>query len=176
MKFYLSIASLFLMLQGTSYAESPDFVPLTENPTFKSPNFSFATGELNIPTVIVDGNQLYDVKMQLMNTENGMLFSLVNAVEQPVFEEIFETITNNMSKKEVINRLGMPQEMHFDLEIKLPYCDAPQLELGAIYDQWTYFNDSSKMGPSGFAVWFAKVEGVSDKELVVGKVNGYGCI
>jgi len=177
MKFYLSIVSLFLMSLGTADAESLELTASPNQITSMGPEFSFETGELNIPTVIVDGETLYNIKMQLMNSENGMIFSLVEAISQPSFEDGFGEIENNMSKSEVKRFLGMPQNIDFNLDVRgLAYCSQPPLEVGSIYESWRYFVDRTVDESSGFVVWFAKVDGVSEEMVVVGKVDGFGCI
>ncbi len=179
MKLYLKMASLFFILTSTVYAESISYLesiaPATDSNM--GSNFSFETGELDVPAVIVDGDTLYDVKLRLINTENGMIFSLVEAVGLPSFEERFGAIENNMSKKEVKKILGMPQDMRFNLEIKVgAFCSEPQLALGSVYEEWRYFVDPQSQGPSGFVVWFAKVEGGSEESVVVGYTKGFSCI
>jgi hypothetical protein len=138
-------------------------------------SFSFATKELNIPAVVVDNNKLYTVKMNLINNENNLMFVLAQATELPLFEQRFETIEDNMSRQQVINLLGIPEKIK-NLEIKAgAFCSEPSLDVGSSFEQWEYSVDSTSQGPSGYVVWFSKVDNTSEWK-VVGKINGFSCI
>lgn len=159
--FFIKTSILFFMLICVSKASES--------------SFSFVTKELNIPAVVVDNNKLYTVKMNLINDENNLMFVLAQATELPLFEQRFETVVDNMSRQQVINLLGIPEKIK-NLEIKAgAFCSEPSLDVGTSYEQWEYSVDSASQGPSGFVVWFSKVDNTSEWK-VVGKINGFSCI
>ena len=138
-------------------------------------NFSFETKELNIPVVVVDNDRLYTVKMTQINDDSNLMFVLSEGTELPLFKERFETIVDNMSRQEVVDLLGMPEKIK-NLEKKAgEFCNEPALDVGISFEQWEYGVDSSLQGPSGFVVWFSKVDNTTEWK-VVGEINGFGCI
>lgn len=160
-KFFLKTLVLFFMLICISRASEP--------------NFSFATKELNIPVVVVDNNKAYTVKMNLISDENNLTFVLDQATELPLFVERFRAIEDSMSKQQVIRLLGIPEKIK-NLEIKAgAFCSEPSLTVGTSFEQWEYSVDSTSQSPSGYVVWFSKVDNTSEWK-VVGKINGFTCI
>ncbi len=138
------------------------------------PEFSFETNELDIPVVMVDGIP-YSVKMHLIDDEQGLTFTVTEANNLPSFEERFESLQNGMTRQEVIEILGVPQNIK-NLEIKVgAFCSEPTLEVGSVYEQWEYGVDRSSQAPSGFVVWFSEVDNPSEWEIV-GKLKGFSCM
>ncbi|TXL16829.1 hypothetical protein BMR06_15470 [Methylococcaceae bacterium HT5] len=130
--FFIKIATLFFMLSFISKASEPIYSPSTQ--------------DLEIPSVIV-GNDLYTVKMKLI-TDDPLIFRVIELTKRPSFEQRFESISENMSKQQVIDLLGVPDHIYGVEQIQ---------------------------EPSGYAVWFFRVPGQHELR-VVGKIEGFGCM
>ncbi|TXK93420.1 hypothetical protein BMR05_14050 [Methylococcaceae bacterium HT4] len=156
--FFIKIATLFFMLSFISKASEPIYSPSTQ--------------DLEIPSVIV-GNDLYTVKMKLI-TDDPLIFRVIELTKRPSFEQRFESISENMSKQQVIDLLGVPDHIYAEEMETRVYCDEPPLELGSRYEQWNYGVEQIQE-PSGYAVWFFRVPGQHELR-VVGKIEGFGCM
>lgn len=136
--------------------------------------FTDSTFEYYIPILYVDGIP-YTVKMGPGTSRYGELISKITEInELPPFATRFDTITNNMTRQEVLKVLGEPKRIYNFKRTGDQVCSAPELPVDSGYEEWEYGGNHYSSKPSGYAVWFASV----DNSIVwktVGTVNKFSC-